>query len=268
MPLRALNHASDLICQQTGEDRAVPAVYLPGVHGDWTAQAAARPGLSGSLRLIEAAYPRTSEWQLADFSRSLAEMLDRLGLESVHLIGDSFGSLVAWRFGLDWPQRVRSVVLVGGFSRPPRFRVAAAARWALHVTPTSFLEKGIDTYVLYKRQKGEARHASQAALPPYPATRTHRGRRATVNRMAIIQRTDLREELSKVDFPVRYVGGAADLIVPVRREIATLRRRLGERCQFQSHIIPAAPHTIIASHPHDTAEYIVESITQIERSGA
>jgi len=131
MPLRSLDDAAGLLYQVSGQEELPPVIYLPGVHGDWTPLALARPLLSEGLRLVEAAYPRVEHWSLEDFGEALEALLDRLGLESAHLVGESFGSLVAWQFGLSRPERVRSLILVGGFSQPPSFRRAALARRAL-----------------------------------------------------------------------------------------------------------------------------------------
>ena len=136
MPLRSLDRATDLIYQASGAWRHPPTVYLPGVHGDWTPLEQARPLLNRKLRLVETAYPRVANWTLEHFARSLEELMNQLGVQSAHLIAESFGSLVGWQFGLNFPERVRSLVLVGGFARPPRFGVAGVASRALRLMPT------------------------------------------------------------------------------------------------------------------------------------
>lgn len=255
MPLRGLSDVSGFVHQTGGKKTGPPLVYLPGVHGDWTAQGRARPILSRDFHLIETAYPRIETWSIDDFAAALKDLLDSLGIESTHLVGESFGSLVAWKFGIAHPERVRSFTLVGGFARPPRLGVAAAAASALRVIPTSMLESAIDLYVAGKSALGQQRD-SFADLGAYPAARTERGQRAVANRMRIIQKTDFRDQLEMVRFPVRYVGGARDIVVPVRREIATLDTHLPPHCDFQSELVAGAPHTLIASHPEETAEYI------------
>lgn len=262
MPLRRLDRAVGFVHQVSGLESHPPVVYLPGVHGDWTPLERARSLLNRAHRLIEVAYPRVSHWTLSDFSHGLEHLLDQLGIHSAHLVGESFGSLVAWQFGLTHPGRVRSLVLVGGFSQPPRFGVAGIASAALKVTPTAALETGIDLYVARKTKRGERR--SHDAGGPYPATRTDRGRLATANRMAIIQRADFRSHLGSVEFPVRYLGGTRDIVVPVRREVATLSRRLPAGCRFQSELVAGAPHPILASHPHPTTDQITRWILGID----
>lgn len=254
MPLGRLDDATGLLHQASGDPNAPPIIYLPGVHGDWTAQGRARPVLTRNFHLVETAYPRIEYWTIDDFALALKDLLDSLGLDSAHIVGESFGSLVAWRFGIANPERVRSFTLVGGFSSAPRFRVAAAAAAALKSVPTSLLESAIDLYVAGKSAVGQ--HRATFGSGAYPATRTLRGQLAAAKRMEIIQEADFRDQLQQVHFPVRYVGGARDIVVPVRREIATLDAHLPPHCDFQSELIAGAPHTLIASHPERTAAQI------------
>ena len=262
MPLRRLDYATGLVHQVTGDPNAPPILYLPGVHGDWTPQVRARSILGRDFHVVETAYPRIENWSIDDYARALKELLEGLRIDSAHIVGESFGSLVAWQFGIANPERVRSFTLVGGFSRPPRFRVAAVAAAALKSLPTGVLESAIDVYVAGKSATGERRETFESGA--YPATRTPRGRRAAANRMTIIQESDFRDQLKEIRFPVRYVGGARDIVVPVRREIATLLAHLPPHCDFQSKLVAGAPHAIIASHPQQTVEHMARWVREIE----
>lgn len=263
MPLRQLDSARELVHQRAGHPDAPPLLYLPGVHGDWTPQVGARSCLSEKFHLVETAYPRVDHWSIDDYARSLNDLLDKLGIESAHIVGESFGSLVGWQFGVTNPHRVRSFTLLGGFARAPRFRVAAAASAALKTLPTGLLESTIDFYVAGKKVIGQQRETFDTGA--YPATRTESGRLATANRMSIIQSTDFREHLSDIEFPVRYLGGANDVVVPVRREISTLSKHLPSDVEFQSELIRGAPHAIIASHPQETADQVSRWVHEVER---
>lgn len=51
-------------------------------------------------------------YSAALFAADLAALLDAVGLGAVHLGGLSMGGVIAQRFALDYPQRVRSLILV------------------------------------------------------------------------------------------------------------------------------------------------------------
>jgi len=171
---------------------------------------------------------------------------------------------VAWEFGLTRPERVKSLLLIGGFTQPPGLGKVILARRGLSLIPSVLFERGIDTYVGLKKFLGELRPAPRGYKEPYPALRTESGRQAVLNRLDLIAETDVRHRLHEVDFPVHYVGGGEDRIVPVHREIKTLRRILDRENGFASHVIPGAPHMVITSHPEDTVEQIVDWVQSNE----
>lgn len=51
-------------------------------------------------------------YSLKSYSDALAEMLDRLGVAQVDVVGHSYGGAVAAQFALDHPQRVRRIVFI------------------------------------------------------------------------------------------------------------------------------------------------------------
>ena len=65
--------------------------------------------------------PAPSNWQYAD---ALAALMDSLGIDSAHVAGSSFGSLVAASFAARHPQRVRRLALLGA-SRGQKWLPAA-----------------------------------------------------------------------------------------------------------------------------------------------
>lgn len=262
MPLRKLHSADTLVYQRTGGPAQIPTIYLPGVHGCWTPLDKARNQFDHHCELIEVAYPLFDHWTLEHYADALLHMTHELDLHQFHVIGESFGSLVGWQFGLMHPSRIRSLTLVGGFSQAPGMYMAASAGLGLSVLPAVAFDKIVDAYVAYKTAQGEPRTA--AGVKAYPGVRCNRGQSATANRMRLIQSTDFTKDLPRVSFPVRYIGGSKDRVVPVNREIRTLEQLLPEKADFEYFLIPAAPHAIIASHPEQTATKIIQWIEQIE----
>ena len=74
------------------------------------------PGYLGSAPLKE-------DWPLAgDYADRLADLLDRLGHDAVHLVGHSLGTLIAAAFARRFPDRVQSLTLAAAANgyRVPR----------------------------------------------------------------------------------------------------------------------------------------------------
>ena len=59
----------------------------------------------------------SANFELADYAADLEAIREALGLEQVHLLGHSFGGLVAMAYAIHYPERARSLVLLG--SGPP-----------------------------------------------------------------------------------------------------------------------------------------------------
>ena len=107
-----------------------------------------------------------------------------------------------------------------------------------------------------------------SGVKPYPAVRGNLGQKATANRMRLIQETDFTQALGRIAFPVRYIGGEKDRVIPVKREVATLNSNLPQRASFQSYLIPGAAHAIFATNAATTVEYISRWILEIENDAA
>jgi pimeloyl-ACP methyl ester carboxylesterase len=71
-----------------------------------------RPGFGHSAR------PRTTVWTPAAQARLIAAALDQMGESKATIVGHSFGTLVAAELGLNHPEAVRSLVLIGGYYYP------------------------------------------------------------------------------------------------------------------------------------------------------
>ncbi|MCL5271004.1 MAG: alpha/beta hydrolase [bacterium] len=268
-----LDTAMDLVVRPAecmSEHSGAPTVvYLPGVHGDWTPLGWLRPHLARATRLVETAYPRQAEWTLVDHAASLARLIGRLDGRPVHVLAESFGSLVGWQFALDYPGCAASLILAGGFTRPPHPFQVGAARAGLRLVPRRVFEKGMDLYLArVAHYAGAPVPGLDGATPPFAAVRGRRGRRALMNRLRLIQHADFRGRLNEIGMPVAYLGGAADRIVPVREEVAVLERVLAPVCRFRSRIIPGAPHPILPACAREAARFVMEWINSVAKDAA
>jgi len=70
-----------------------------------------RPDLPGFGRSTA---PPNFEWSLANFAKVMANFLDKIGIESAHIIGAKTGGAIAMQFAATYPQRTRTLVVASG----------------------------------------------------------------------------------------------------------------------------------------------------------
>lgn len=199
-----------------------PLVLLHGIGGNadqWREQLA---GLAGAFDVIAWDAPGyvgsddpERDWGNADYAAALAGFLDALGLDRVHLVGQSWGGVIAQGFAGRHPQRLRSLTLANTFiagaqpeedrraSRDARLRALAA------MTPAEMAE-GRVAAVLAPDPPAELRREvvdMLAAIRPS-------GYRAAAN---AIYGADERGVLPRIALPVLVVAGDRDAVVPLER---------------------------------------------------
>lgn len=161
------------------------------------------------------------DYRIAAYVDFLAAVLDTLGLERVHLAGNSLGGFIAWRFALAHPERVGRLVLVDASGAPVPdpdgspfvFRLARVPllnQLFTVVTPRSVLETSLrDVY------------ADDSRVTPVLIDRYDDLARRPGNRAAFVARANTPPEPDRFHALADYAGpvllqwGAADTWIPL-----------------------------------------------------
>ncbi len=185
-------------------------------------------GLEGSHRLIlldnrgmgQSVGPMDN-YCMAEAANDVADLLDALGIEKVHIFGHSMGGMIGQHLALDHPHRLRSLTLAstapGGpenpdlvspapavlaqFGRPPSGNRAQDVRdgWAIGYTPAfiereqDLLEAMLETKLRYPEPPLASRQGQMVAL-----TQTH----------------DIYDRLAEIGCPTLILTGTEDILVP------------------------------------------------------
>jgi 3-oxoadipate enol-lactonase len=174
------------------------------------------PGHGGSERL-------TAPFSFEDYARSVVDILDALGIDAAHVVGNSWGGMIGGTFAATYPERVRSAVLMNCTAS------TAGARQRI--------EYGI--LLRLAGLLGEIRPPlTRSVLKAFLGPTTFRTRpevvgyvRATVRsvdvesstwavRSVVPRRPDQRALLSRVRAPVLVVAGAEDATFPMAETMA------------------------------------------------
>ena len=177
----------------------------------------------GTLR-SDSPPPSSDNFELADYAADLEAIRQMIGAEEVHLLGHSWGALIAMAYATTHPEHTQSLTLMGG----------AAPDWAAtQAGMTHFQQRLVELQrsgVISRTLPDEAAEQLEAILPTYfsdpsslPETWQSPAYDDTTNRLtwSNIQGYDLTEALGDLTIPVLLLWGEDD---PFGREMAEATR--------------------------------------------
>jgi pimeloyl-ACP methyl ester carboxylesterase len=184
-----------------------------------------------------------------DFLQWFDELLDGLGIDTLFLVGNSYGGFTAAYYAMKLPDRVRKLVLVG-----PASTIHAMRPFMLHM----FVPKGLYMAAPWLPGSGRVMRASvdwmHAGLAPDPLwgrlfieTMKH-GK--LINR--VFPRVYEKEELAEISAPVLLVFGDREVIYG----------DLDEAIQAGRDLIPDVEVAVMPSAHHITALAAPEAVNQ------
>ena len=248
-------------------DAALPVlIYLPGLHGDWTLVSSLRAAVAGQLRFVEFTYPRTVTWSLADYAAAVEQALLANGIGTGWLLGESFGSQVAW--ALLARQRANSaihdphsafmpsgLILAGGFVKHPWPSGARLLKAVSRRAPKRLVRRGLKFYAAYARFRHRQAPETLASIDEFVARRTPLDSAAMQARYELIATNDPRPIARASTLPVHYLAGSVDPLVPWPWVRWWLRRNCpGYR---GGTTFWRADHNVLATQPRMAARTII-----------
>ena len=228
---------------RAGEGHAESILFLhgsgPGADGwsNWQfalpefgeAYDALAPDLIGFGASTHPSPPPTSirAWMRCWVDQCIA-LLDKLGKEKVHLVGNSMGGALALHLLIEAPQRFESVVLMGPVGAPCTLTPALDRLWGFHEDPTytnlreairwfvydeSFIREKLEDITRMRLQaamRPEVRRSFEAMFPP--------PRQRILDALVVPE-----SSLQRMEHPTLLIHGRDDRIVPVETSLHLVR---------------------------------------------
>jgi len=229
-------HADD------GTGRAL--VYVPGIDATGELLLGTCARLAAEFRLLRLEYHAAEEGDsYVSLAASVAGVIRDAGVERCLLLGESFGSAVALRTALDYPDLVAGVAIVNGFAH---FRRRAALAWSRfssplvpdwayrfgrrHFAPAGLFAKDVDDGTLRRFQELPGGGGFDAAY---------------MRRMSMIAELDLRPDLPKLTQPVALFASTGDQVVASQAEAEEMAALLPdaelELLEGEGHVVLPLP---------------------------
>lgn len=192
--------------------------------------------------------------------KQLVDFIDALGIEKVDIVGNSFGGGLAINMALDYPDRIRKIVLMGSMGVSFPITKGLDDVWGYEPSVEN-MKAAIDSFVYDKARSTEdlAKMRYEASIEPgfqesfssmFPAPRQQ-----WVESMA---RAD--EEIKTIDKPTLIVHGREDEVIPVENSYRLIN--LIENAQL--HIFGKCGHWTQIEHSVEFAKIVDVFLTETE----
>ena len=233
-------------------------IYLPGLHGDWTLVSSFRAAVKDKIRFIELAYPCRCDWTLGDYARGVMRAVLANGVNAGWILGESFGSQVAWKLLEHVDPRFdrQGIILAGGFVRHPSILGVCCFHTAHRLMPWWCFRLLLRFYAQYARLRHRRAPETLASISEFVGRRTKADRDAIASRYPLIARNDLRQVARTTRIPVYALSGFFDPIVPWPFVHPWLRQSCpGFR---DARVILNADHNVLGTAPQKSAEHVLK----------
>jgi len=240
-------------------------IYLPGTHGDWSLIAGLRNRLLPGFCFVEFTYPRTTRWTLADYASHILEALQCHGIKQGWLLGESFGSQIAWLLADVSPVdfKCHGIILAGGFGRHPfPWGVALAiGGFQKLIRDETKVQQVMKSYARWVRWYYEATSERDTSVHDFILRRTQEDGLAAIHRLKLIRDNRPQALVTQLKIPVWNLSGIWDALVPWYLVTPCLRRHCpGYR---ETKLILSADHNVLFSAPTKSARTIREWLGRV-----
>jgi len=156
-------------------------------------------------------------YDLALFRKQLSSIIDHLGLNKVHLVGSSFGCVIASDYALNKPNLVESLIMVGPAGWPvegarnPLLDVPLVGDLVFHYFGTDLIEPKVEAYLLDKRKYADVltKWRQFADYPGYT-----RSALSTIRNAPVFDYTSGWQQLATLNKPTMFLWGKQDVSFP------------------------------------------------------
>lgn len=253
---------NDIQLRGAGTDGS-PVLLLHGIGGASASFAAQLPGLARHHRAFAwdaPGYGASADPEcypgMSGYADSVVGVLDGLGLDSAHLVGVSWGGVIATRVALLHPDRVRSIVLAdstrgAGASPESADRMRARATERARLSATEFARRRGPRLTAPGAAPAVVEQVvsimSELRLPGYAAA------------VAAMAETDHADALQHVSVPALVVVGADDAVTGVDESRALAAGIPGARLR----IIPGG-HAANQEHPEAFNDAVRDFLSTVD----
>ena len=245
----------NIAVEVTGEGTPVLCIHgLGGSSNTWTPVLSAFDGfnvlridLPGSARSAL----RSEALSIEQYVASVVEVLDEMGIEAVHVVAHSLGTIVAQHFAATYPQRVSSLALFGPLTNPPeQARSAIRARAELARQGLAGMQQIADAIVsgATSRETKATQPAVLALIRESVMRQGSEGYAQSCEALASAQSA----QIESINVPALLVTGDQDGVAPE----AAVKAMAGRIHGASVHVLPGCGHWMTFEKPTECIQLL------------
>jgi pimeloyl-ACP methyl ester carboxylesterase len=211
-----------------------PLVFIHGLSGSWQNWLEQLPVFARDHRVITFDLPGfgasempSDKISISGYGRWVDALLDRLGVGSTPVVGNSMGGFIGAELAIRFPQRVERLVLVSAAGLTIEHQVAEPVLAALRTLDTGltaftgWLASRSDALTRRPRSRGlifgiVAHHPERLPAALVAEQVRGSGKPGFVPALSALTAYPIRDRLGEIACPTLIVWGAEDSLVPVR----------------------------------------------------
>ncbi len=213
----------------TGPDVLLIHGSGPGVSA-WANWRMTMPGLAGRYRVIApdivgfgfTERPVGFRYEISSWTEHVLGVLDALGVERCHVVGNSFGCSLALALAIHHPERVHGLVLMGATGVPFEITPGLDAVWGYEPSVEA-MEELLGIFAFDRALVGPdlARLRYEASARP-GVQEAYRSMFPAPRQSALDAITHLPEDIARIAAPTLIVHGRDDQVIPVSNALTLL----------------------------------------------
>jgi len=232
-------------------------------------QAVARP-LAKRVRVVRCDFrgqlmtPGPPPQDIVEHADDVADLLDHLELDSIHIVGTSFGGVVGMLFAARYPARARSLITIASADGFDETMADEVARWrqgcvdSLEGGDRGWLSDVLEP-VVYSPEWVAAHTAERAQRRAQISALPDAWFEGLIGLLDSAHSLRLRNELAAIACPTLVVAAELDGFVPIDRARGLATAIGGARFE----IIEGAGHAVVVEKPQRIAEICMDFLAAL-----
>jgi pimeloyl-ACP methyl ester carboxylesterase len=190
-------------------------------------------------------------------AHDMAELVRRLDLKKVHLVGISLGGTVALEFAINNPDLVETLVIANSFAR---LRPKKISLWIYYLVRLLLVHLiGIETQAEYVANRMFNDDILRRTFKEQVCQSDPKGYRSTMRSLAFF---DVTHEAVRIQKPTLVITGDQDTVVPLENQAELSELIPGSEHSF----IPGAGHAVTVEKPDEFNQMLTDFLLRNDGS--